>query len=87
MTINMLGKMPKITIEKNSDGCRITDVQNDYTFTYFNQALTDVQVYKMDQVTDEMLESHGVGTVHSELYDDMNAVYPLTMEVLKSLCK
>ena len=88
MTINMLGKMPVITIEKGLDGCRITNVENRYTLTWFDKNIGDVHVYRMDQVTDELLSMHGVvGSVHSEYYDEMNAAYPMTMDVLRSLCR
>jgi hypothetical protein len=88
MAINMPGKMPKITLVRDADGCRIQDVQNDYVLTWFNDALTDVHVYKMDQVTDEMISSHGVmKSIGVDFFDEMNSFYPMTREVLESLCK
>ena len=88
MTINMPGKMPKITLVKDAAGCRIQDVRNDYVLTWFNESLTGIRVYKMDQVTDEMISSHGVmKSIGVDFFDEMNRFYPMTREVLESLCK
>ena len=88
MTINMVGKMPIITILKDTDGCRIVETRNEYLMTWFSQGFGDIRVYKMNQVTEEILaEDAVVGSVDNPYYNEMNQYFPLTMDVLHSLCK
>ena len=89
MTINMLGMMPKITLYKDSEGTRISAVENEYLFTYFPEDFSDIGVYKLNQVSEEMLRSHWVSCAEplEDVHAEMNALYPMTMESLQRLAE
>ena len=88
MTINMLGLMPQITLVKDDTGCRIANIEKNYIFTFFTQGSSEIAVFPLEEVTDELLQRHSIQTPSNEpFFNEMNSHYPLTLEVLKSLCK
>ena len=88
LTINVVGKVAMLTVEKDAEGTRLANINADYVLTYYEKGWTNFHVFRVDQVTDELLLGHAIpyDVNQNHLYEN-TVVHPMTVDSIRSLCR